>query len=425
MRILILFIILSGLSIKAFSQELSFKKVDSTTYYHYENRDWKGLISYGKNYSFDYYYFNVRMGIAYFKYKKYNAAEKYFKKAIQNNNTDFANEYLFETYIKLGETILAEQVYEELSDETKNRLDYQKKLFEFTYLELGLKNPSDRLIGKTLFGNLAIRHRLGDDIRVFHSFNTYMQKQPGTDFSSRQYHVLGSYYYDNSSLSVGALLASSSNNEHVFDSVQTPGGPALNEMTNTISSTSNSFYVNYNKRFNRLKLNTNFNFVSQNINYNNSITRNPPQGAPPNAPSFTDSKDSSYNRIALIPSVAASYTPNILKDKVSIGAELFVSFTEGNSNFVVKPYLNLYFSDRVWLNTNYLEVKDFLFSDYTSEILYDSPGLSVNRFSGTLNYILSKKFTSKISFTKERYNFNGPRPDYNVNSIFLGIQYKF
>jgi len=425
MRIIIISILFISFGIKTYSQELSYKTVDSTSFYLYDNKKWEELIVFGKNIELDYYYFNIRMGVAYFNYKKYHAAEKYLKKAIANNKTDFANEFLYETYIKLGEKILAEQVYNQLSDETKKRLNYQKKLFEFAYLELGLKKPSDPFIGKTTFGNLALKHRLGNDIRVFHSFNTYGQRQPELEYGSIQYHVLGSYFFNTSALSVGTLLASSHNDEKKLDSVQTPDGVGLNEILNTISTTTNSIYLNYSKRLNRLKINANINYVSQKDSYNNSITRNPPPGAPPGARPFTESKDSVYNSNSLIPSFATSYTPNILKDRVSLGAELFVAFTGNNSYFIVKPYLNLYFSDRLWLNTSYLEVKDHLFSDYSSEVLYNISGLSIKRFSGTLNYIFSEKITSKISFTKERYNISSPRPGFNVNSIFLGIQYKF
>jgi hypothetical protein len=392
-------------SISIFSQEVSTKEVDETTLKYYNNQQWNELISYGENIEIDYYYFDVRIGVAYFNERQYHSAEAHFKKAIAKNDGDFAKKYLFWTYYNLGENILAERVFDELSEEGKQQVNYKKTAIEFVYVEGGAKMPSVANIENTLYGNVMLKHRLGDNIRVLHSINSLSQSQSFQDYNSFQYHIFGSYYFNASTVGLGAIFSTSDFSQIVIDDA--------GDYTENITSNTNSFYLFYAKRFNRLKLNASFNYVNQNAT-SEVKNSNPPSTVK------TDVSES-----AAIPSVGLSYTPAFLKDRVSLGAEVFIPIGENQTSVIVKPYLNIFILDRLWINTSYLQVPDQLFVDYSSEIYYNTPDLAVNRFVATMNFVIIPKITAKFTYTNESYDFISQDFNYNINSLFLGIQFKF
>ncbi len=402
-RIIIFILLISSISV--FSQEVSTREVDEATLNYYDNGQWEELVSYGEKVQKDYYYFNVRMGVAYFNLRQYHSAEVFFKKAISKNDNDFAKEYLFWTYYNLGENVLAERVFDGLSETAKQNIDYKKTAVEFVYVEGGVKRPNVSNIENTLYGNVMLKHRIGDNIRVLHSINSLSQNQASQDYNSFQYHIFGSYYFDTSSVGLGAIFSTSDFSQLVFDDT--------GDYAEDISSNTNSFYLFYGKRFNRLKLNASFNYVNQNAT-SEITTENPPSVVK------TDVSES-----VVIPSVGLSYTPAFLKDRISLGAEVFIPITENQTNIIVKPYLNVFILDKLWLNTSYLQVQDHLFVDYSSEILYNTPDLSVKRFVATANYVITPKVITKLTYTNENYDFDSLNFNYDINSIFLGIQFKF
>jgi len=402
-RIIVFMLLMSSISI--FSQEVSTKEVDETTLKYYNNQQWNELISYGENIEIDYYYFDVRIGVAYFNERQYHSAEAHFKKAIAKNDADFAKEYLFWTYYNLGENILAERVFNQLSEEGKQQVDYQKTAIEFMYVEGGAKMPSVANIENTLYGNVMLKHRLGDNIRVLHSINSLSQSQSFQDYNSFQYHIFGSYYFNASTVGLGAIFSTSDFSQIVIDDAD--------DYTENITSNTNSFYLFYAKRFNRLKLNASFNYVNQNAT-SEVKNSNPPSTVK------TDVSES-----AAIPSVGLSYTPAFLKDRVSLGAEVFIPIGENKTSVIVKPYLNIFILGRLWINTSYLQVPDQLFVDYSSEGYYNTPDLAVNRFVATMNFVIIPKITAKFTYTNESYDFISQDFNYNINSLFLGIQFKF
>lgn len=407
-RIIVLMLLVSSVSV--FSQEeIATKEIDETTLNYYNNGQWEELISYGEKVKKDYYYFNIRMGVAYFNLRQYYTAEEFFKKAISKNDSDFAKEYLFWTYYNLGENVLAERVFDELSETAKQNIAYKKTAVEFVYVEGGVKMPNVAGIENTLYGNVMLKHRIGDNIRVLHSINSLSQSQSFQDYNSFQYHIFGSYYFDTSTVGLGALFSTSDFSQIVIADTD--------DYTEKISSNTNSFYLFYAKRFNRLKLNASFNYVNQNAT-SEIITGNPPSIIK------TDVSGS-----VSIPSIGLSYTPAFLKDRVSLGAEVFVPIVNtrvGTETYViVKPYLNVFILDKLWLNTSYLQVQDHLFVDYSSEIFYNTPDLSVKRFVATANYVITPKIIGKLTYTNENYDFESLNFNYDINSIFLGIQFKF
>ncbi|MFK5880215.1 MAG: hypothetical protein QM478_12065 [Flavobacteriaceae bacterium] len=402
-RIIIFMLLISSLNV--FSQEKSMKEVDAITLDYYDNQQWEELIDYGENKEVDYYYFNVRMGIAYFNTRQYHSAEKYFLRATTKNDGDFAKEYLFWTYFNLGENILAEKVYDELSEPVKKQIDYKKTAVEYVYVEGGIKTSNVTNIENTFYGNVMLKHRLGDNIRVLHSINLLSQNQSFQDYNSFQYHIFVLYYFKTSSIGVGGIFSKSDFNQVSTSDFDQPG--------EFLSLNTNSFYAFYSKRINRLKLNTSINYVSQK-GTNKIGSLNSPM-----------TSNSDVSESVIIPSIGLNYTPSFLRDRISLGAEVFIPITDIETYVVVKPYINLFILDSFWVNMSYLQVHDHLFVDYSSEILFNTPDQSVNRFVTTANYTITKKIVAKLTYTNENYDYESLNFNYYINSLFLGIQFKF
>jgi tetratricopeptide (TPR) repeat protein len=394
MRNLIIIISLI-ISFNSFSQELNYKKVDSETYNLYQNGKWEALVAFGKNAEkagFNYYYFNLRMGIAYFNLAQYLSAEKYLKKAIDNNNTDLPKEYLFKVYLWSGEKMLAEQVYDQLSETNKAKMNYQKTFLEMLYAEGGVKVSNLDVVANINYGFVALKHRLGDKLNVTHSFNIYTQQTSTQKLTHNQYNFVGSIPVNQSTISIGVILASSNINGVI--------GTGTGVLSN-INSTTNNFYLDYTKRFGRLKMGLNISYTSQ-------------------SSSLTSNKDNSFT-----PSVTMSYSPEIFEDKANFGADVYYISSGNITNVTVKPFMLINFSTKIWLWTDYLTVGNYLFADKTSGILFDTPFIATKRFTGTLNTLISPKVIAKLTFTSESLDDNLNSISYKFNSVFLGIQYKF
>lgn len=421
MRKLIIILIFS-IGFQSYSQEATLAEVDAQTYKLFIAEQWKDLIVYGKENVQDFYYYNVRMGVAYFNEREYHSAEKHFKKAISQENTEYAREYLFWTYINLGESFLAEQVYDQLSNETKMNIDYKKTAIESVYLELGLKSPDTDEAENTYYGNLVLRHRLGKNIHVLHSINSFFQSQSNQDYNSFQYHLVGTYYKEATAMSLGTIFTKSEFNFASNQLVEDDLGNVTVDYNSNNNSTIFSIYANYNRRFNRFRVNANFNLVNQ----NSTIKENTKIFSEFDGSLISDTNNTiKASENVYIPSAGFLYTPEFTGDVVTIGADVFFAIGESETNVIFKPYLNFFISNKFWINTNYIQVPDQLFTDFSSEILYNTPDLSVNRFVSTFNYAFSPKVITKLTYTYENYDFDLANLSYNINSIFLGLQYKF
>jgi hypothetical protein len=403
-------LLLSFVTSISFAQKLTYTYVESTSYALYSNAQWKELVELGGKVDFDYYYFNIRMGIAQYHLKNYYSAEKYLIKAIANQKTDFALKHLFWNYINLGENEIAAQIYAQLSEKTKESLSYKKSVVQSIYIEAGFRSPDNADVGNTLFGNIALHHRLGNKISIRHSFNTLKQTLKDKVLNSKQYNLSGNYSFKYSAIGVGGSISSS----QLIDNSNLEASTGLD-----IIASNNSVFVNFKQRIHRLSLNANISYVSQHIDYQYFYRTLPPIRSIESGFSILE------DRTSLIPSIGLSYTPKILKERVSFGAIGFVSLTEGNINFIVKPQLIVSFHDKLWVKFNYLHVNNDLFLDYSSEILYSNLTLSSERFSSTINYLFSPNLSTFLTYTHEKISDSFQEINYNTNSIFLGFQFRF
>ncbi|MBA7540730.1 hypothetical protein ES705_33032 [subsurface metagenome] len=110
---------------------MNFTSLDKQTYELYLEKNWKELISLGKNgldSGFDYFYLRMRIGIAYYELGNYRRAIPHFRKALVFNSKDqFANEYLYYSYLFSGSNADAINLSEKFTEKLKKKLGIKKE----------------------------------------------------------------------------------------------------------------------------------------------------------------------------------------------------------------------------------------------------------------------------------------------------------
>ncbi len=117
-------------------------KTDSLTLELYHAQDWEALIDAGKaaiKSGFDYYYMQMRVGIAYYELGKYRQSIPYFEEAIRLNPLEKVPvEYLYFAYLMGGQPYHARIIESKMSREALDRNKIGKpKLVEEVYMEGG------------------------------------------------------------------------------------------------------------------------------------------------------------------------------------------------------------------------------------------------------------------------------------------------
>ena len=166
----IIIIILIILPLNTFAQKkLSYRQADALTYSQYLKGDWKNLIKTGNEYlkyGSDFYYLQVRMGIAYYELKKYRKAIPYLQKAYkENRKNDVVNEYLYYAYLFSDRVMDAQKVSEKFNVPLKKKLglDYDPGIDAITF-DLRFENNDD------YYANPAAGELLQQDVRTDYSF---------------------------------------------------------------------------------------------------------------------------------------------------------------------------------------------------------------------------------------------------------------
>jgi tetratricopeptide (TPR) repeat protein len=405
-----LFILLAAFSFSAIGQD-DYKTAEATTLNMYNAKQWKELAKYGKENNLDYYNFNLRIGIAHYALNQFYEAEDYFLKALANNQTDFAGKYLFWTYLQMGERNIAENVYRNLSDNMKSQLGFKNTFVQGIYLEAGVKFPDEKSEGKLFYGSLVLHHNLAKNLRLTQSFTPFKQLATSHEnISNYQYNSFVNYQWKNTNIGIGGMFAITNlDASYIY--------PTYRERQEIVTHT-NSIYLNVNHRIKRLKLNLNINYTPQSIDYKFAYVPDSGNGNPPGEPTYYDS---TATRSAFIPSVGIVYFPKFLKDMIAIGADVFMVSTNNETKFVIKPLLSIIISDKIWINTSYLQIDHQLFADYSTNIFYNI-SQETKRFSSTVSYVISPEYIINATYLNEAIHDNLTDNSFNLNSVFIGLK---
>lgn len=150
------FYLLLSVSVVA-QKNINYPDIDKKTYSQYLSGDWKELIKTGKHSlknDIDFYYLQVRMGIAYYELKKYQKAILFFENARKlNTKDDLIAEYLYYSYLFSGRSSDARKLTKELSLKLKAKIGIKVNPI-FSAINIGFRTEN--------FENYKIEPSLSD-----------------------------------------------------------------------------------------------------------------------------------------------------------------------------------------------------------------------------------------------------------------------
>lgn len=408
-RLIYLFLLFS-IGIEA--QEITFNQIEAQSLKLYEKSDWNGLILLDQsiqNQGVDYYYYNVRIGVAYFSLKDYYGAEKYFTKALNNNTTDFVLEYLYWTYINLGQINQAKEIHEKLSDEVRKKIPNGVKFIESVYLEGGVKFSNNKLRGNLEYASISIAHRVNHKLTFVSGVGAIIQKSKNESVDQLQYNIFPSYYLKNGySVNAGFMYAY---NKFIRDSridSKTVIGQTVNNHTDA-NINNLAYHASVSKQHKRLYAELYGYYLTQSL-----------KGKRTNIYESTTDKISSYTYIL---GANLCYTLPVLNNRFSIGSWIFTANDSDTNNFLLSPYIVAKVTPDVWIKMTYYDVKKTLFVDKDAGIFFTNNHLNIQRVATTATWALSKKWQIVGTYSHENIKGDFANPDLNLNSYFVGVNY--
>ena len=171
-KIAILYILLIFSTNLVSQDEYSYLTVDKETYSQYLQSNWKELIKTGKlslKNELDFYYLQVRMGIAYYELKKYRKAIPYFEKSRkQNRENELVNEYLYYSYLFSGRIFDARKISGTFTNTLKTKLGIKVvPIISALNIDLRKEENKDHKV------ETAIDEILQQDIRTDYSYFSF------------------------------------------------------------------------------------------------------------------------------------------------------------------------------------------------------------------------------------------------------------
>lgn len=114
----------------------NYKEVDVQSYNLFLQKDWTGLIDYSakaREQGIDFYYLQIRTGIAFYNLGKYRKASHFFLEAYENDqSSEFLQEYVYYSLISGGRILEARKYTSQFDESLKKKL--KLKTSRVTYL---------------------------------------------------------------------------------------------------------------------------------------------------------------------------------------------------------------------------------------------------------------------------------------------------
>lgn len=195
----IVYILIFIFSVTAIHGQQTFKEVDSVSYQLYLNKDWNKLAQYGEDAiakGYDYFYLNLRVGIALFNLKEYQKSLIYLEKANADNSySNVVKEYLFwDNYYLLKEK-QAVHWYNQLDDTIQERIGYSKpKFINGLYIGGGKKtsqNPD--VAGNVSYLTVNMDLHITGRLDLKHGYVLSTQQLNWGSFTQHQYFIVPTY----------------------------------------------------------------------------------------------------------------------------------------------------------------------------------------------------------------------------------------
>jgi len=439
-----------------FAQD-SYQEVDNKSYQLYMDKNWQELSRYGQSASekgYDYYYLNVRTGIAFFELKDFENAKTYFEKALQNSSASiFVQEYLFWCYYNLQQETEAHQIYKSLPDSVQKRMDYKKsRPVDYIYLEGGTKFSANKeAADNLLYGRVGLNHQFSLRFSIYHQYSYMEQKAIWGDMKQSQYLLLPSVNLGKKwIISTGFNYSKYQSNLDYNDQVTW-------KAKGTYSSDSGRYNVDSNITKNYLfegtyqqnallsQLNINkqaggWSFTSHTAfyqvwvtpDYQKTITTQNDLAIikvmTPPPPIFQTTHDSLYKEYKekeiyqqWQQGIDLSYSIN---HNVTLGVDINFIYHKNFSNWNVIPYMRANILKNFSIFAYYVRKGNYVLSMFNSTQLLNSFDQIKNKINVTGEFKLSKKLGLFTTYQYESVNDNLSLKDYQLNSLFIGLKFR-
>ncbi|RIH66351.1 hypothetical protein D1164_05430 [Mariniphaga sediminis] len=170
-------------------QKLSYPEVDKTSYELFQQKKWAELIRYtadARRQGIDFFYLQVRTGIAFYNQKKYRTASKWFFRAWENDKAfSWLQEYLYYSLVFGGRTTEANKIAGSFSSDVQQKIGFARSKVTRVALEAGYSfNPDfESLTGMSHGEQAGVGEDYGEAYYLkdyhFESFDFSHQVAPG------------------------------------------------------------------------------------------------------------------------------------------------------------------------------------------------------------------------------------------------------
>lgn len=187
--LLFFFVISKGLA----QDSLNSATVEQKSYQLYLDKNWPELIKFGNkaiHSGFDYYYLQLRVGIAYYEKKNYALAEGHFKKALTFNTDDeLSLEYIYYCYLFNGRyedaRMLSKQFNQSLADKigtsTQSKVGFVMveggtKITDSIEYYNKAKNRKPNYFKPPTYFQIGLNHYIKNRVSLFHAATYFNQE---------------------------------------------------------------------------------------------------------------------------------------------------------------------------------------------------------------------------------------------------------
>lgn len=190
---LVIFLLAFQLQVNG-QEQISFQEIDSLSFYQFTNAKWNDLIEtkqLAEKNNIDYFYLNLRVGIAYYHKKMFYRAEKYLSKANRQNSLDETTlSYLYYAALENNNYFQMSKIHQEVfGDSTKIT-----KAIGSLNLDAGIKFSTDKKVAGNLnYLSVGLSHLPLKNLTLYQTFTSINQpKNIWGDGKQLQYYLGGS-----------------------------------------------------------------------------------------------------------------------------------------------------------------------------------------------------------------------------------------
>ncbi|MEO8762200.1 MAG: hypothetical protein ABI388_11740 [Bacteroidia bacterium] len=161
----------------------------------YIAKKWKELTAFGNealHKGYDYYYMQMRVGIAYYERKNYCLAESHFRKALQfSSNDSLALEYIYYCYIFTGRNEDARKLSKKFNRELATKTGTNTKSpIDFVIIEGGTKiSDSSTYFKPAVYFQAGLSHTIKNKVSFFHAATYFHQQNIVGTLTQLQYYL--------------------------------------------------------------------------------------------------------------------------------------------------------------------------------------------------------------------------------------------